>query len=69
MWARGVIGVVLCLIGAVWIAQGTGALHGSGMTGHGGYAVLGAVVVLIGLALLVWAIRIRRNATTSPADS
>ena len=31
------------------------------MSGHGGYAVLGGVVIVIGLALLVWANRVRRN--------
>jgi hypothetical protein len=61
MWTRGIPGVVLCLIGAVWIAQGTGALHGSTMTGQGRYAVLGVVVLAIGVALLVWAWRIRRS--------
>jgi hypothetical protein len=61
MWVRGILGVVLCLVGAVWIAQGTGAVHGSGMSGHGRYAVLGIVVILIGLALVAWAWRISRN--------
>jgi len=59
MWVRGVVGVLFCLIGGVWIAQGTGALGGSMMSGKGQYAVLGAIVVLIGLALLLWAWRIR----------
>ncbi len=53
MWIRGVVGVVLVAIGAVWIAQGAGAVHGSAMSGHVQYAVIGAVVVLLGLALLV----------------
>lgn len=62
MWIRGVVGVVLCLVGAVWVAQGTNALGGSRMmSGHGGYAVLGGVVIVIGLALLGWAWRIRRG--------
>ena len=61
MWVRGIIGVVLCLLGAVWVAQGTGAMHGSGMSGHRQYAVLGAVVIVLGLALLTWANRVRRN--------
>ena len=61
MWTRGVAGVILCLVGAVWIAQGTNALTGSGMSGHGQYAVLGAVVFVIGVALVGWAARIRRN--------
>lgn len=67
MWTRGIAGVVLCLIGAVWIAQGTNVVHGSGMSGHGRYAVLGIAVVLIGLALLAWAWRIRRRRVTRPA--
>ena len=54
MRTRGVIGVVLVLIGAVWIAQGTGAVHGSMMSGHGQYAVLGAVVLVLGVVLLGW---------------
>lgn len=61
VWSRGIPGIVLCLIGAVWIAQGAGAMHGSSMSGHGGYAVLGVVVVVIGLALLVWANQVRRG--------
>jgi hypothetical protein len=54
MWIRGTVGVVLCLVGAIWIAQGTNALHGSGMSGHGQWTVIGAVFVLIGLAVLAW---------------
>jgi hypothetical protein len=61
VWSRGIVGVVLCLVGVIWIAQGTDAIHGSGMSGHGQYAVLGAVVIVIGLALLVWASRVRKS--------
>ena len=57
---------MLCLIGAVWIAQGTDAVHGSSMSGHGSYAALGVVVVLIGLALLAWAWRSRRARMGGP---
>jgi hypothetical protein len=59
MVIRGVIGLFLCLLGGIWIAQGTGAMGGSMMSGHGQYAVLGAVVALIGLAFLFWAWRVR----------
>jgi hypothetical protein len=65
MWARGIIGVVLCVVGAVWVAQGTNVLHGSGMSGHGQYTVLGAVVIIIGLFMLVWAYRARARARRS----
>jgi hypothetical protein len=61
MWVRGVLGVALCLVGAIWIGQGTDAIHGSSMSGHGQYAVLGSVFFLLGVALLVWAWLIRRD--------
>jgi protein-S-isoprenylcysteine O-methyltransferase Ste14 len=61
MWVRGVIGLVLVVVGGLWIAQGSGAVHGSMMSGHSQYAALGVVVVLIGLALIGWAWRIREN--------
>jgi hypothetical protein len=57
MLVRGIGGVILCLFGVVWIAQGTGAMSGSSMSGHGQYAALGAVV-----ALLVQAWRVRSRA-------
>ncbi len=59
MWVRGIAGVVLCALGAVWIAQGSGAMHGSGMSGHSSFALLGVAAVVVGLALLVWAALIR----------
>ena len=52
MWTRGIVGVVLLLVGLVWIGQGLDVLHGSGMSGHGVWAVIGAVFALAGLALL-----------------
>jgi protein-S-isoprenylcysteine O-methyltransferase Ste14 len=63
MWVRGIIGAVLCLVGVVWIAQGTNVMQGSGMSGHGVYAVLGAVVFVAGAVLLTWAWRIRNSGT------
>ncbi len=61
MWVRGVIGAVLVLIGGVWIAQGSGAMHGSAMSGHSQYAALGVVVLLLGVALIAWAFRIKEG--------
>ena len=34
MWARGIIGLALCVLGGVSIFQGIGVMHGSSMTGH-----------------------------------
>ena len=59
MWTRAALGVVLCLVGVVWIGQGTDVVHGSTMSGHAQWAVVGGVLVVIGLALLAWAWRIR----------
>ena len=63
VWIRGIAGVVLCALGAVWIAQGSGAMNGSGMSGHSSFALLGGAAVIVGLALLVWAATIRRRHT------
>jgi drug/metabolite transporter (DMT)-like permease len=62
MWIRGIIGILLVVAGVVFILQGANVLHGSMMSGHGGYAILGAVVLLIGAALLVWTWRRRGTA-------
>lgn len=59
---RGVIGAVafvLTLDGVVFFGQGVNLIHGSSMTGHGGYAVLGGALVVIGVGLLAWSWRSR----------
>jgi hypothetical protein len=61
VWIRGIIGTLLCLTGVVWILQGLNVLHGSMMSGDGGYAVLGAVVMVLGVSAWAWAWR-RRGA-------
>ena len=38
-------------------------MHGSGMSGHASFALLGGAAVIVGLALLVWAALIRRRST------
>jgi hypothetical protein len=62
-WVRLIGGIVLVLIGAVWIGQGFNWIKGSGMSGHDGYALLGAVVVLCG-AWLLWGVAQTRMAAT-----
>jgi NO-binding membrane sensor protein with MHYT domain len=63
VWIRGIAGVVFCALGALWIGQGSGAMHGSGMSGHTSFALLGVAAVVVGLALLVWAALIRSRRT------
>ena len=55
---RLVLGVLLVLIGAVWILQGIGTLKGSSMTGEAVWAIIGAVCAVIGVALLRGARRV-----------
>jgi protein-S-isoprenylcysteine O-methyltransferase Ste14 len=55
----GALGVLMGLVGIVFIGQGVNVIHGSSMSGHGGYAALGAVLLVIGLALIAWAWRRR----------
>jgi hypothetical protein len=61
----GVCGVLAVLVGAVFIGQGTNAIHGSSMSGHGGYAWLGGVLVAVGVGLLVgaWRLGVGRRTT------
>ncbi|MFD4553824.1 hypothetical protein ACFWP5_05775 [Streptomyces sp. NPDC058469] len=61
MVVRGIGGIILVVLGAVWIAQGVGTMNGSAMSGHGQYAVLGVVVALIGLFLVVRAWQLRNH--------
>jgi hypothetical protein len=61
MIARAIVGVVLCLVGALWIAQGLDVVKGSAMTGHGIWAVLGTIVVVAGLALIAAGARRSRS--------
>ena len=50
--ARQAIGVVLVVVGVVWIGQGLGAIEGSFMTDQLVWAVFGAIAVLFGVALV-----------------
>jgi hypothetical protein len=55
--AAAVIGVLLILIGLVWIGQGFGFVRGSFMTGNMMWAWIGIVVAIAGAALAVIGVR------------
>lgn len=59
VWLKGLGGVLALFLGLVWIGQGLNVIHGSGMSGHGQFAVLGAIVALLGVWLLAAALQTR----------
>ena len=61
MRARVVVAVVMLVIGLVWIGQGVGLIGGSFMTGEALWAVIGAAVILLAVALLQGVRRERRQ--------
>lgn len=52
-----VVAGVLVVLGAVFALQGIGVLGGSAMTGSPTWAVIGPIMVVIGVALGWWALR------------
>jgi hypothetical protein len=59
MVGRIVGAVVAGLVGIVWILQGLDIKKGDGMSGHGIWAFLGLLLVLLAGALLLGALRSR----------
>ena len=59
-----IVGALLVVCGTVWFLQGINFLPGSFMTGQSKWAVIGGMVLLLGVALLVIARRPGR-----PGDS
>ena len=51
--SRLVLAALVALVGLVWIGQGIGAIGGSVMTGSPFWAVVGAVLIVIALAIVV----------------
>jgi hypothetical protein len=63
---RTIIAVVLFLLGAVWIGQGTGVIGGSAMSGSSFWAIVGAVLVIVAAAIVVTGRR--TNGSIAPDD-
>jgi hypothetical protein len=55
MAIRVLMAVTLLLVGVVWILQGLDVLGGSGMSGHIEWTVIGAILVVVAIALLAGA--------------
>jgi hypothetical protein len=55
------LGALMALVGVVWTLQGLGYIGGSGMSGVTVWAVVGPVVVIVGLAVTVISTRGRSS--------
>ena len=62
-----IVGVLFILMGGVWILQGFNILPVGFMAGQMQYALLGAILVIVGLGLVVFSRR-RRKVVTAPND-
>ncbi len=58
-----IVAAVLILLGAVWALQGLGVLGGAAMSGNKMWAVIGPIVVIVGIGLGLVALRrgVRRS--------
>jgi hypothetical protein len=61
-WFRLTLGLLAVVVGLVWTLQGLGYLRGSLMTGDDVWAIVGPVLVVLGLVLLVVGLRARNRA-------
>ena len=61
-----IIGGLLTLAGAIWVLQGINILPGSFMTGQMQWAIYGAIAVVAGIGLLVYA---NRRKSTPPGEN
>ncbi len=53
--ALNLIGLLLLVIGLIWVLQGANILLGSFMSGQTQWLVIGIVAVLAGVGMLAWA--------------
>ena len=61
IWPYLVPGVILIAIGLVWTLQGFNVLGGSAMSGSPTWAIIGPIVLVVGLVLIVISIVVARR--------
>ena len=64
-WVKAVVGLVCVLLGGAWIGQGLGILPGSIMSGQIIWAIIGLVLVVVGLWLMWSFVRSRSSTRVS----
>ena len=56
-WVQIILGGLMVVVGGTWLLQGVGILPGSFMTGQAFWAVVGALVLVVGAVLCYLAAR------------
>lgn len=60
-WLGLALGFLAVVVGAVWTLQGLGYVGGSAMTDERIWAVIGPILAVVGLVVIVLALRSRRR--------
>ena len=68
-WVLSVIGILLTLIGAVWVLQGIDVIPVGMMAGQVQYAILGFIVAAAGVGLIAFANRRPRRTVAEKPTS
>jgi hypothetical protein len=50
-----IVGVLMLLLGSIWVLQGMNVLLGSSMSGQSRWALRGAMLIVAGIVALFWA--------------
>ena len=57
--AGNIVGIILVLLGGLWIAQGSNLMAGSAMSGQTMWLWIGIAAAILGIVALVWTNRRR----------
>ena len=64
-WILIIVGVLLILVGGVWVLQGTNVLAQGAMAGHLKWTFIGGVLAVVGIVLVVFGATRRKSAHTA----
>jgi hypothetical protein len=65
-WSWLTAGLLAVVVGGLWTAQGLDLLGGSAMSGVAVWAVIGPIVVVVGLLMIVIGVRVRARGKRQP---
>lgn len=60
-WVLIILGILVIVVGSIWLLQGANVLPYGQMAGHRRWIAIGGVLDLVGIILIVLGARIRRG--------